>query len=143
PAFLTGLRTRVFSIFDPARKTFVPVTGESQDDTSSATGEAWTLVRQRIFEPSAAGANSLSELLKSARAAGVLVPSTALMVVENKSQWKMLELAEKKSTKAHEALAIQEPASTPEPGVVGLLVAAGGAWFAWRHFQRRSAVPAV
>jgi hypothetical protein len=55
----------------------------------------------------------------------------------------MLERAEKKSTKAHEALAMQEPAVTPEPGVLGLLVAGGIAWFAWRRIQRpRVAVPA-
>jgi len=137
-AFLTGLRGDALSVYDPAKQSFTNVSTRQLDNDNTAATR-WTLVNERLFHPSTAGPDSLSRLLQSARTASVLVPSTALMVVENQAQWKILERTEKKTQKAHEALAMQEPVATPEPGVIGLLLAGGLAWLIWRRFQRPSA----
>lgn len=79
---------------------------------------------RRLFEPWRQKKEALGELLALCRATGILVPSVAYMVVENTAQWKMLERAEKKATKGHEGLAMQE--TVPEPSTL-LLVITGAA----------------
>lgn len=86
---------------------------------------AWNLGEQRIVAPGSAGPKALSRLVALARTAGILVPGTALMVVENSAQWKMLERTEKKALGGHDALTLTEsPAAVPEPSTFALCVVA-------------------
>jgi hypothetical protein len=137
PIFLPGVKPGdTLRIYDSARGNFVPLPVTITPGTAIAAAvEPWTLANKRIFTPSAAGPGSLEPLIASARSAGVLVPSTALMVVEDTAQWKMLERIEKKAVKAHESLALAETSSTPEPGVVALLLVTGAILLARRYLS--------
>ena len=136
------------AVFDPAKNSFVPVPAATNAGTNVAAGASvWALALQRIYQPSAAGGESLAALVDIARKTGVLVPSTALMVVENTAQWKMLDRTEQKTLKAHEALALTETSNTPEPGVIVLLILAGAALLIRQRLAKmgreRSRVPAL
>ncbi|MGC1482024.1 MAG: PEP-CTERM sorting domain-containing protein, partial [Chthoniobacterales bacterium] len=104
--------------------------------------DAMNLALERIFSPTPENKNRLTELLTLARETGTLVPSTAYIVVENSAQWKMLELTEKKTTSGHEALTLSgEPAATPEPATIALLILAGAALF-FHHRRKHRPLPA-
>jgi len=124
-------------IYDIRSHAFHPLDATTAAPPALASAaSAWTLVRDRVFAPATAGPNSLSALLDRARIANVLVPATAMMVVENSAQWKMLARTEKKTLKGHEALALAETAATPEPGTLALLVVAALAALAWKTRTR-------
>lgn len=112
--------------FSPKEGKFVFV-GKVAKPADPAYGRAvapWSLEMRRLFEPWRQKKEALGELLALCRATGILVPSVSYMVVENTAQWQMLERAEKKATKGHEGLAMQE--SVPEPSTI-LLVITGAA----------------
>jgi hypothetical protein len=126
PAFLvanTADNSGPITIYDSSRRDFVPLAAaEAAPADLAAASPAWTLAQERIFAPAQAGADALGRLLALAREASILAPSTALMVVENSAQWKMLAMTEKKTLKGHESLALREtPSATPEPGTLALL----------------------
>jgi hypothetical protein len=128
-------------IYDVRSRAFHPLDAATTAPRDlAAAASAWTLVQQRIFAPATAGPNSLSALLDRARAANVLVPATAMMVVENSAQWKVLARTEKKTLKGHEALALAETAATPEPGTTALLVIAALAALTWKSRTRIASV---
>ncbi len=126
------------TVYDPRSRALVPLPVAPATDALASGAAIWPLVRERLFAPAKAGPASLGALLAAARKAGALVPSTALMVVENSAQWKMLALTEKKSLKGHEALALAETSTTPEPGTLALLAFATLA-FLFRKRWLRSA----
>jgi len=108
---------------------YQPLTGEFAVFKNSMKSSAeyaralvpWSLEMSRIFEPSQNRGNEpLKRLVKLCRAMGTLVPSLAYMVVEDTSQWKMLERTEKKTLNGHEALGLSE--NTPEPGTLALVI---------------------
>lgn len=123
-------------VFDQASGKFVPV-GKPAAEGSDALKLAvtpWSIELERIFEPFREKGKELGALLRVCRATGILVPSAAYMVVENQTQWKILEQTEKKALKGHEALALSE--TTPEPMTIALLILAA-VFFAWRFFLGR------
>ncbi|HEY5791672.1 MAG TPA: MSEP-CTERM sorting domain-containing protein, partial [Chthoniobacterales bacterium] len=123
PVSYTSIRAAISSLekieaFDAASGRFVPagppLVQPASPDYNRAIGP-WSLEFGRIFEPFAHRGDALGTLLKLCRETGILVPSVAYMVVENTAQWRILERTEKKALKGHEALALSEPAVTPEP----------------------------
>lgn len=100
--------------FDPAGGKFISV-GSVEQPSNPAYGKAiapWSLEMRRLFEPWKQKKEALGELLALCRATGILVPSAAYMVVENTAQWKMLERAEKKATRAWRC---RKPFPSPAP----------------------------
>lgn len=124
-------------VFQPATGKFA-VPGHVETSTATYAGalEPWNLEMSRIFEPfQNRGNEPLKRLIALCRRTGTLVPSLAYMVVEDTAQWKMLERTEKKTLKGHEALGLSE--STPEPGTIGLVLAAGLFLFTGAILRRR------
>ncbi len=83
----------------------------------SLTAQGLTLMRtweQTQFEPRLADA-ARPELLARSRASGILLPTTAYIVVENQAQWDMLQRAEAKSLKADSKLEFDEFIESPAP----------------------------
>jgi hypothetical protein len=74
------------------------------------------------------------EVVRTSRDCGVMVPSTAWIVVENSAQWKMLAMKEKQKLNNSESLDFQ---TVPEPGttslaLLGALILGAG----WMRRQR-------
>ena len=85
--------------------------GDSLTAQGLALMRAW---EQTQFEPRLADA-ARPELLARSRASGILLPTTAYIVVENRAQWDMLQRAEAKSLKADSKLEFDEFIESPAP----------------------------
>lgn len=109
-------------VYQPSTGKFAVLKNSMESSKEYARALApWSLEMSRVFEPSQNRGNEpLKRLVKFCREMGTLVPSLAYMVVEDTSQWKMLERTEKKTLNAHEALGLSE--NTPEPGTIALVI---------------------
>lgn len=124
-AFLSSEGTDAsLAVWNDSRQAFEKIPAQPADRLATSAA-AWNLATNRILSPSDAGPAALSRLVDRARTAGTLVPGTALMVVENSAQWKMLERTEKKALGGHDALSLSEaPPTVPEPSTTALIVLA-------------------
>ncbi len=89
----------------------------------SLTAQGLGLMRtweQTQFNPFSAD-SARPELLARSRASGILLPTTAYIVVENSAQWDMLQRAEAKSLKADSKLEFDEFIESPAPPMLLLL----------------------
>ena len=114
------------TIFDPKQESFI-ANGYVQHPTAQpsaqwlAANRAWQQWKNLANNPARMEQNR-SELLSLSRAANVLLPSTAFIVVEHGSQWEMLKRKEKQSLSNHSALDFDEAQDTPEPPEIILVI---------------------
>jgi hypothetical protein len=121
-------------VFDPERRRFEPVTGawKLDGDRSYARGAAAFGLAEKIVENPSLAKDMLPAVIKASRASGMLVPSSAYIVVENSAQWKMLKLKEGKKLSSRGDLDFME---TPEPSAV-LVALVAGVWLLRRRGRR-------
>lgn len=101
-------------IFDPSEPGFIVLPEIAKTETGPVYGQgatAWITNLAATRNPAILDA-SLTDLVEMSRESGILIPSTAYIVVENTAQWKTLEQKEKKKLKGNQALDHME---TPEP----------------------------
>ena len=109
--------------YDMASGGFRPLEHMQSLPGDSLTAQGLALMRaweQNQFEPRLADA-ARPELLARSRASGILLPTTAYIVVENRAQWDMLQRAEAKSLKANSKLEFDEFIESPAPPMLFLL----------------------
>jgi hypothetical protein len=115
-------------VYDPGTGSFRPVDSLALDARSRyAQGLAAWMGQDRLDYHRVSEQAGLKHLVEISRNAGVLVPATSYIVVENSSQWEMLALKEKQKLDNPDVLEFME---TPEPSTWVLLlgVAAYGLW---------------
>lgn len=121
-------------VYDPVRNRFEPVAGvqKVKEETRYARGLAAMERSEHLVEDPSEAQGTLRSIIKASRSAGVLVPSSAYIVVENSAQWKMLKLKEQQKLGNQKDLDFME---SPEPSaaVVALLA---GVFIAWRGRTR-------
>ena len=86
--------------------------------------DGWALAQRAAWRPRE-GEGLRAELLAISRESGILLPSTAYIVVENSAQWRFLELKEKQSMTSKSALEFdefKEPHAVPDSGATGWLL---------------------
>ena len=117
-------------VYDPGQNRVEPVAGvqEVKKDTRYARGLAAMKRSEGLIENPSDAQGTLRSIIKASRSSGVLVPSSAYIVVENSAQWKMLKLKEQQKLGNQKDLDFME---SPEPSaaVVALLA---GLFIAWR-----------
>jgi hypothetical protein len=89
--------------------------------------QAWLAAHARWQSPGAV-TSDLEAVVEASRSAGVLVPATSYIVVENSAQWRFLEQSEQQKLGQNSALEFRD---SPEPSV-WLLGAGFAAWLLWR-----------
>jgi len=83
----------------------------------------WSQWYETVVNPSLLDAR-YSQLVADSRAAGIMIPVTSFMVVENSAQEEMLKRKHKEATEAKSALDFDEHQESPEPGFWLLLIPA-------------------
>ena len=113
------------AVYSLAEKRFVAFDDYIQSASSAAwrkAAEAWKSAKQSALNPASLEKNR-PKLLSVSRDLSVLLPSTALIVVESDSQWKMLERKEKQSLSNHSGLEFEEKqASEPAWWLMALIL---------------------
>lgn len=71
----------------------------------------------------------LKSLVQTSREAGILIPATSYIVVENEAQWRILQKKESQKLEQNEALDFLE---TPAPSTI-FIVIGFSAWLVWRR----------
>jgi hypothetical protein len=97
-----------------------------------AAAAAWLLYARWLQNPAGRDAER-GRIVEVCRAANVLTPLTAFIVVENSAQWRMLEQKERQKLKNADALDVPKASAPP----TALLVAGLAAAWACRHLARR------
>jgi hypothetical protein len=95
------------------------------DSPYATAADGWALAQRAACRPSEAD-RLRGGLLALSRSAGILLPSTAYIVVENSAQWRFLELKEKQSLGSKAALEFdefKEPHPVPDAGTTAWLLA--------------------
>jgi hypothetical protein len=116
--------------WSPQTSSWVPV-----PNAKLQNGNAWSravaLHLQEQDHARAPGGDGLDRkaLVAASRDAGILIPATSYIVVENQAQWRMLELSERQKLEQNDALAFRE---TPAPSAVWL----GPGLILWLGFRR-------
>ncbi len=85
----------------------------------AAGAKAWRL--QREFEAYPARDHLRREILEASRASGVLTPAGAMIVVESRLQWKMLEVMQRQTLAGNDAFDLQESPAPPGLLLLALL----------------------
>jgi hypothetical protein len=127
--FSSGVNTDDIQVFDPDRRKFEPVTGVQplEKTVRYARGLAALEGSEELIETPSNAKAQLPEIIKASRSSGVLVPSSAYIVVENSAQWKMLKMKEQQKMRGHKDLDFME---SPEPSAaaVALIVGLFSVW---------------
>jgi hypothetical protein len=117
-------------VYDPEHRSFEPVTGVRalSKESRYARGVAAIEGAEKAIENPSIIQSRLPGIIKASRDSGVLVPSSAYIVVENSAQWKMLKAKEGQKLRGNKDLDFME---SPEPSisVVALLA---GLFIVWR-----------
>ena len=99
---------------------------------------AWMLSHAR-WQRKGAALPSIRDLVEASRSAGVLIPATSYIVVENSAQWRFLEQSEKTKLQQNTALAFRD---APEPASWILALGFAACWCA-RNRRRAAKSPSV
>ena len=114
-------------VFDQHQTKFVPLEPLSSQFNGAPNNERGTATDQWLRNANAwldwrdASASTAqlnrqrSDLLSSAKKLGLILPTTAAIVVENNAQWEVLQRKEKQSLNNHAALDFEDQQDTPEP----------------------------
>ena len=113
-------------IYNPEDGRFIAVNLNKSESSASTewkeAAQAWNLAKQCSIS-SAKLEQKRAELLKLSREQSVLLPSTAMIVVESDSQWEILKRKEKQSLANHSALEFDErEASEPVWWIMALML---------------------
>ncbi|MEJ2418666.1 MAG: MSEP-CTERM sorting domain-containing protein, partial [Exilibacterium sp.] len=107
-----------FEVYNPTSKNFEPASLNSPmaepNNNWTTYAELWHEWKNSNLKPSLIESQR-SYFLHASRKNSVLLPSTAFIVVESASQWKILERKEGQSLRNHSALAFEEEQQTSEP----------------------------
>ena len=85
--------------------------------------QLWSQWVETVVNPSLLDAR-YGQLVADSRTAGIMLPVTSFMVVENSAQEEMLERKHREATNATSALDFDEHQESPEPGFWLLLIPA-------------------
>jgi hypothetical protein len=113
-------RGAALEVWEPARQTFTPLPGLEVLPADSPYAQAlgvWLDALQADLRPAATTA-ARPERVRAARAASVLTPETAWIVVENSAQWAILEEKERQKLGQQDALEFLD-APLPTVWIVG------------------------
>ena len=105
------------AIFNPTQNTFLPSLNLHTDETN----EKWNRYAEIWVDWKAANLSrsdieiARSDLLQSSRKDSILLPTTSFIVVENPSQWEILQRKETQSLSHHSGLDFEEQQQTSEP----------------------------
>ncbi|MBI3187358.1 MAG: MSEP-CTERM sorting domain-containing protein [Gammaproteobacteria bacterium] len=112
------ISTDTLSIYNSRKKHFEPVTTLKSLDVRNEKwanfATVWSKWISVNLQPSLFE-DQRNTFLAASRDKGLLLPSTALIVVESDSQWKILERKEDQSSGNHSALEFEEERKTSEP----------------------------
>jgi hypothetical protein len=113
-----------------------------ESDAYSLGVAPWVRRERLVFQPSDSE-TKMEEAVQASINAGVLIPETAFIVVENSAQWKMLELKQKQKLSKGKELELEEPGVVPEPGIGWLLLFGAGLLWAGKKWKARLALGGV
>ncbi len=123
-----------WQVWNPASGQFRDLEGliSCEDPAYLGGVSLWSRHRALAWTPGQVDA-ALPDLVKDARAAGMLIPEAAFIVLETQSQEVMLARKERQSLDANHALEFDEASSqkAPAPPVVWLIVPV--LWLLWRR----------
>jgi hypothetical protein len=144
-----------WAVFDTPGKVRVLAPGRGWVDLPAAqeiagtsiyarAADGWALAQRAAWRPHAAD-NLRAGLMAISRDTGILLPSTAYVVVENSAQWRFLEQKEKQSLASKGALEFdefKESRPVPDNGTTGWMLAAAlvALCLLWRYAAQRGVV---
>ncbi len=104
-------------VYDPQAGQFIPLTDVQEVDAQSvyAQGLDLFLDNERILTRPDKFEQKLSSLVDASRKIGIMIPSTAYIIVERSSQWKTLRLKQNQRLRSSEGLEFEEGLDTPAP----------------------------
>lgn len=129
--FKPGAADALLAWASPDATGWVPVAGVVRLEAETPWGRATALQlsqQDHARAPGGGGAD-LKTLVKASRETGIMLASTSYIVVENKAQWRMLDVSERQKLDQNAALNFKE---APAPSWVWL-GAGFMLWLGWRH----------
>ncbi len=130
--FAASKAERTLSVLgNGAFRALAPTATIAPDTAYSHGVSLWQRYLAWIYNPSL-GNSGLSDIVDLSRASGILVAATSYIVVEDKAQWKMLDLKQRQKLRNQAALEFEQ---VPEPTAT-LLALAGGAVILCRKRRR-------